>query len=264
MLPGFLWPFLRQRYPGSVADQVYFCTSVGFGLAVISCHERLWPVLPSGQGLSSLEVSRTPHGGRRSAWAKAFLRPWLKLSPVAGVRNQNPAAKSCSIPEVSDSRAIDVFRPSNSLYHAARPSSGGNPAGVNVKEGFTQTANVPEKLRESPPHYTLYVRHALYDAHGKNDHRKNSRQSRRPRRGSPGNYIEVGSRCPIPMGNAGSLRGGVEFCAEWKVGVFDPKLIRIIDATSARQPRTMLQRHACARENGESGGHPRREYLFTR
>ena len=46
---------------------------------------------------------------------------------------------------------------------------------------------------------------------------------------SPGDYIEVGSRCPTPMGNAGSLRGGVEFCAEWKVGVFDPKLIRIID-----------------------------------
>ena len=36
---------------------------------------------------------------------------------------------------------------------------------------------------------------------------------------SPGDDIEVGSRCPTPMGNAGSLRGGVEFCAEWKVGV---------------------------------------------
>ena len=46
---------------------------------------------------------------------------------------------------------------------------------------------------------------------------------------SPGDYIEVGSRCPTPMGNAGSLRGGVEFCAEWKVGVFDPRLIRIVD-----------------------------------
>ncbi len=46
---------------------------------------------------------------------------------------------------------------------------------------------------------------------------------------SPGEYIEVGSRCPTPMGNFGSLRGGLEFCAEWKVGVFNPKLIRIVD-----------------------------------
>ena len=46
---------------------------------------------------------------------------------------------------------------------------------------------------------------------------------------SPGEYIEVGSRCPTPMGNFGSLRGGVEFCVEWGVGVFNPKLIRIVD-----------------------------------
>jgi 3-isopropylmalate/(R)-2-methylmalate dehydratase large subunit len=46
---------------------------------------------------------------------------------------------------------------------------------------------------------------------------------------SPGEYIEVGSRCPTPMGNFGSLRGGLEFCAEWNVGVFNPKLIRIVD-----------------------------------
>jgi len=46
---------------------------------------------------------------------------------------------------------------------------------------------------------------------------------------SPGEYIEVGSRCPTPMGNFGSLRGGVEFCAEWGVGVFNPGLIRIVD-----------------------------------
>ena len=46
---------------------------------------------------------------------------------------------------------------------------------------------------------------------------------------SPGEYIEVGSRCPTPMGNFGSLRGGVEFCVEWGVGVFNPELIRIVD-----------------------------------
>jgi 3-isopropylmalate/(R)-2-methylmalate dehydratase large subunit len=46
---------------------------------------------------------------------------------------------------------------------------------------------------------------------------------------SPGEYIEVGSRCPTPMGNFGSLRGGLEFCVEWGVGVFNPKLIRIVD-----------------------------------
>jgi homoaconitase/3-isopropylmalate dehydratase large subunit len=31
------------------------------------------------------------------------------------------------------------------------------------------------------------------------------------------------------MGNFGSLRGGVEFCVEWGVGVFNPKLIKIVD-----------------------------------
>ncbi|HEY3150696.1 MAG TPA: hypothetical protein VGK65_03415 [Candidatus Binatia bacterium] len=82
---------------------------------------------------------------------------------------------------------------------------------------------------------------------------------------SPGDYIEVGSRCPTPVGNAGSLRGGVEFCAEWKVGVFDPKLIRIIDghlgATASHNGCGVTH----AREKmGESGGHPRREYLFSR
>jgi 3-isopropylmalate/(R)-2-methylmalate dehydratase large subunit len=46
---------------------------------------------------------------------------------------------------------------------------------------------------------------------------------------SPGDYIEVGSRCPTPMGNFGGLRGGLEFCVEWKVGVFNPELIRIVD-----------------------------------
>ncbi len=46
---------------------------------------------------------------------------------------------------------------------------------------------------------------------------------------SPGEYLQVGSRCPTPMGNFGSLRGGVEFCAEWGVGVFNPELIRIVD-----------------------------------
>ena len=46
---------------------------------------------------------------------------------------------------------------------------------------------------------------------------------------SPGEYIEVTSRCPTPMGNAGSLRGGVQFCVDWGVGVFDPRLIRIVD-----------------------------------
>jgi 3-isopropylmalate/(R)-2-methylmalate dehydratase large subunit len=46
---------------------------------------------------------------------------------------------------------------------------------------------------------------------------------------SPGEYIEVGSRCPTPMGNFGGLRGGLEFCVEWDVGVFNPKLIRIVD-----------------------------------
>jgi 3-isopropylmalate/(R)-2-methylmalate dehydratase large subunit len=46
---------------------------------------------------------------------------------------------------------------------------------------------------------------------------------------SPGEYIEVSSRCPTPMGNFGSLRGGLEFCVEWKVGVFNPQLIRIVD-----------------------------------
>ena len=28
---------------------------------------------------------------------------------------------------------------------------------------------------------------------------------------SPGEYIEVGSRCPTPMGNFGGLRGGLEW-----------------------------------------------------
>ena len=46
---------------------------------------------------------------------------------------------------------------------------------------------------------------------------------------SPGEYIEVSSRCPTPMGNFGSLRGGLEFCVEWGVGVFNPRLIRIVD-----------------------------------
>jgi len=31
------------------------------------------------------------------------------------------------------------------------------------------------------------------------------------------------------MGNFGSMRGGLEFCVEWGVGVFNPKLIRIVD-----------------------------------
>lgn len=46
---------------------------------------------------------------------------------------------------------------------------------------------------------------------------------------SPGEYVEVSSRCPTPMGNFGSMRGGVELCVEWKVGVFNPQLIRIVD-----------------------------------
>lgn len=46
---------------------------------------------------------------------------------------------------------------------------------------------------------------------------------------SPGEYIEVSSRCPTPMGNFGNLRGGLEFCVEWGVGVFNPQLIRIVD-----------------------------------
>ncbi len=46
---------------------------------------------------------------------------------------------------------------------------------------------------------------------------------------SPGEYMEVTSRCPTPMGNFGSLRGGLELIVEWGVGVFNPKLIRIVD-----------------------------------
>jgi homoaconitase/3-isopropylmalate dehydratase large subunit len=44
----------------------------------------------------------------------------------------------------------------------------------------------------------------------------------------PGEYLEVTSRCPTPMGNFG-LRGGLELCVEWKVGVFNPERIKIID-----------------------------------
>jgi 3-isopropylmalate/(R)-2-methylmalate dehydratase large subunit len=44
----------------------------------------------------------------------------------------------------------------------------------------------------------------------------------------PGEYLEVSSRCPTPMGNFG-LRGGLELCVDWKVGVFNPTLIKIID-----------------------------------
>ena len=43
---------------------------------------------------------------------------------------------------------------------------------------------------------------------------------------SPGEYLEVTSRCPTPIGNAGSLRGGIALCAEWGVGVFNPDLIK--------------------------------------
>ncbi len=46
---------------------------------------------------------------------------------------------------------------------------------------------------------------------------------------SPGEYLEVTSRCPTPMGNFGNLRGGLELCVEWGVGVFNPNLIRIVD-----------------------------------
>jgi 3-isopropylmalate/(R)-2-methylmalate dehydratase large subunit len=46
---------------------------------------------------------------------------------------------------------------------------------------------------------------------------------------SPGQYIQVSSRCPTPMGNFGGLQRGLEFCVEWGVGVFNPQLIKIID-----------------------------------
>jgi hypothetical protein len=81
---------------------------------------------------------------------------------------------------------------------------------------------------------------------------------------SPGDYIEVGSRCPTPMGNAGSLRGGVEFCAEWKVGVFDPQAHKNHRRSSRRHRFAQCCGVTHAREKmGESGGHPRREYLFS-
>lgn len=83
---------------------------------------------------------------------------------------------------------------------------------------------------------------------------------------SPGEYIEVSSRCPTPMGNFGSLRGGLEFCVQWGVGVFNPQLIRIVDghlgATASHN--AARSRHA-AREWAKAVGIPQENiYILGR
>ena len=74
---------------------------------------------------------------------------------------------------------------------------------------------------------------------------------------SPGQYIEVSSRCPTPMGNFGSLRGGVEYCVKWGVGVFNPQLIQIIDGhLGASGTRNAVTSRYATREWAKAVGIP--------
>lgn len=83
---------------------------------------------------------------------------------------------------------------------------------------------------------------------------------------SPGEYIEVGSRCPTPMGNFGSLRGGVEFCVQWGVGVFNPQLIRIVDGhLGATASHNAARSRRAAREWAKAVGIPQENiYILGR
>jgi 3-isopropylmalate/(R)-2-methylmalate dehydratase large subunit len=80
---------------------------------------------------------------------------------------------------------------------------------------------------------------------------------------SPGDYVEVTSRCPTPMGNFGGLRGGLEFCVEWEVGVFNPKLIRIVDGhLGATASHNAARSRMGARKWAKSVGIPN-ENIYT-
>lgn len=83
---------------------------------------------------------------------------------------------------------------------------------------------------------------------------------------SPGEYIEVGSRCPTPMGNFGSLRGGLEFCVQWGVGVFNPQLIRIVDGhLGATASHNAARSRRAAREWAKAVGIPQENiYILGR